>query len=188
MGLLEIVNSKVSEIAIRRVDAFIDEVKKELESQGHVNTGKLRDSIRREVERFPNLIQLTVFMADYGFAIDGGIKPSNIPYSENRGNGGRSAYIEGLKDYFISKGLQEKEALGAAFGTANKHKLEGMPTKASFRFSSNGKRKGFFTDPANKLIAELNVLQSETSDAIILTVGEVFRRRQRTFEKLLIAS
>jgi hypothetical protein len=40
-------------------------------------------------------------------------------------------------------GASDKEALGIAFAIASKHKREGMPTRASARFSQTGKRTGF---------------------------------------------
>lgn len=186
MALIDIISDRVQTIIDSRTNVFIKEVQKELLDQGHVNTGKLRDSIRKEVERFPGLIRVTVFMLEYGFAIDKGIKPDRIPYSGFSGSGGTSDYIQGLQDYFITKGLSTDNALSAAFATANKHKQEGMPTKASFRFSNNGKRTGFFSDPLQKLRRELEVLNSEIASQITLSVREVFKRHQGEFEKLVV--
>ena len=120
--------------------------KKSLEAQGHVLTGKLRDSIVYEIEQNPTNITATMFIEDYGLAVEFGVPAANIPYSGNSGSGGTSKYIQGLIRFFELRGLAEREAKGAAFATANKHKKEGMPTRASSAFSQTGKRTEFIKD------------------------------------------
>lgn len=114
----------------------------ELDKQGHNNSGALADSMSFEVNLVGSSIIAEMFALDYAIILDTGVKPTRIPY--NRGSGaGTSDYITGLINYFRSKGFGEDEAKGFTFATANVQKREGMPTRNSFEFSSNGRRTGF---------------------------------------------
>ena len=129
-------------------------MRSELKAQGHYNTGKLHDSIEYTIEIKGDKVTATMESEDYGLSMEFGVKAANIPYS--RGSGApRSKYIEGLISFFESKGLGESEAKGAAFATANKHKQEGLPTRASFAFSTNGRRTGFASTTLEKDIEEV---------------------------------
>jgi len=126
----------------------------ELKAQGHYNTGKLHDSIVYKIETIGDKVTATMESEDYGLVMEFGVTASNIPYT--RGSGApRSKYIQGLISFFESKGLGESEAKGAAFATANKHKQEGLPTRASFAFSTNGRRTGFASTTLEKDIDEV---------------------------------
>jgi len=121
---------------------LVEALKNELHAQGHVNTGALANSIEGQIKQVADVIVLTVWMNDYWINVNRGVGADKIPYSPGSG-AGSSNYIQGLIDFFMSKGLQFDEARGAAFATANAHKREGMPTKGSYRFSDNGRRLGF---------------------------------------------
>jgi len=115
--------------------------KSELKAQGHRLTGNLERSLQYEVEKKLNTITGKIYIAEYGVILDKGVKPSRIPYS--KGSGAKtSEYIAGLTRFFELRGLDFKEAKGAAFATAYKQKIarEGMPTRNSYTFSSNGRR------------------------------------------------
>lgn len=137
------------------------ELRKELKQQGHVNTGALRDSIVYEVKYTDRGFTATMYAADYAIIVDLGVKANRIPYSGRSGNGGTSLYIQGLVSFFQRKGLGEKEALGAAFATAKVHSRDGMPSRASFRFSRNGRRTGFVTEVINGKTEKLGALIRE---------------------------
>ena len=47
-------------------------------------------------------------------------------------------------------GASDKESKSIAFAIASKHKKEGMPTKASAKYSSTGKRTGFIETALDK--------------------------------------
>lgn len=119
-------------------------LRKSQDAQGHTLTGKLRDSIDYEIQSGPGVISAKMYMEDYGVYVEFGVPASRIPYTPGtRGNGGTSQYIQALINFFELRGLSGREAIGAAFGTANIHAREGMPTRRSARFSSTGERTGF---------------------------------------------
>lgn len=122
---------------------LVKALQNELVRQGHVLTSKLLREMRREVRREGVNLISEVYMQDYAKHVDKGVKARNIPYSGRTGAGGTSKYIQGLIRFWQLRGLDNKQAKSAAFATAAKHKKEGMPTKASSRFSKSGKRTGF---------------------------------------------
>ena len=125
---------------------MIEDLKNELENQGHIMTGRMRDSIELlNIGLSSGKIEAFVGLEDYYSVLDTGIKAGRIPF--NPGSGKKSSkYIEGLINFWmIKKGLNEKEATRAAFALAHKHKKEGMPTQSSWRYSPSGRRLEFFT-------------------------------------------
>jgi hypothetical protein len=114
-------------------------IREELRAQGHYLTGSLERSLTADF----TLGNTTIMQGEalfYGQILNDGVSPARIPFSGSTGNGGTSAYIEGLKRYFMLKGLSDQEALRAAFATAHVHKREGMPSQGSSQYSSNGRR------------------------------------------------
>lgn len=181
--LLDLISDALERSLTRTVERFIAAVKQELEDQGHVLTGTLRDSIRYEVTRLPNTIQAIVFMKTYGENIDKGVKPGDVPF--NPGSGAKSSkYIDGLQRFWMLKGLDSKEALSAAFATAKKHKKEGMPTRSSYDFSKNGKRTGFFTDTLDSFEDEIANLREESASEVSVAITNVLRRTVKEFETI----
>lgn len=118
------------------------DLRKELKAQGHYLTGRLHDSIDYEIEQTPGLVTATMECEDYGLAMEFGVPAQNIPYSPGSG-AGTSRYIQGLIRFWELRGVTGREGVRAAFATARKHKREGMPTRASFAFSTTGARTGF---------------------------------------------
>lgn len=161
-------------------------IREELVAQGHVLTGRLRDSIDTEVERRPNLYRAMILMEDYGFAIDQGVAAENIPFTTPSGRGGTSEYIKGLFAFWLLKGLSSDDALSAAFATAQKQKQEGMPTRSSFFYSSNQRRTGFFTDTIDAMEDEILSLGRgiENKGAVILQ--NLVTDKFKTFERIAI--
>ena len=134
MLALEIVERQ----SILVAEFFKKELINELEQQGHRDTGKLIDSIEYEILTDTDTIKIVFTYLYYGDIVETGVKPANIPFGGSTG-AKTSKYIEALKNWAKRKGF--KKPLSAAFAIANKHKMEGMPTKNSYRFSSNGRRK-----------------------------------------------
>ncbi len=106
----------------------------ELRDQGHYLTGSLERSIngsygvingRRKTEAI-------------GYALDYAIK-LNDPQHELK----NLPTVGELVKYFLLRGLPIMEAKRAAFNTRKKQEKEGMPTKASSRFSKTGVRTQF---------------------------------------------
>jgi hypothetical protein len=113
----------------------------ELEQQGHRLSGKLEKSISYEILQEANAFVIAFDYLKYGIYVNNGVSPQNIPFSGRTGRGGTSKYIQALIDYAQARGMNKP--VSAAFAIAHKHKREGMPTKASRRFSANGRRTGF---------------------------------------------
>lgn len=125
---------------------MIIDLKHELEQQGHVLTGKMRDSIELlNVGLSSGNLEAFVGLEDYYSILDKGVSAGRIPFHPGSGRK-TSKYIEGLINFWmIKKGLGEKEATRAAFALAHKHKKEGMPTQSSWQHSPNGRILEFFT-------------------------------------------
>lgn len=125
-------------------DLIKQDISTKLKEQGHNNTGSLLNSISYKITQTADSIITDFYMNNYGNIVDFGVRANRIPY--RRGSGAKkSKYIDGLINYFQSKGLSDAESKRAAFATATIHKREGMPTKASSRFSKTGERTGFIT-------------------------------------------
>lgn len=134
----------VQELISTISDLIISDIKTNLKDQGHNNTGSLLNSIDFKAYQAADTIVSDFFMNDYWNKVNYGVSASRIPY--RRGSGAKKRkYIDGLINYFQSKGLSDAESKRAAFATANVHKQDGMPTKASSRFSKTGERTGFIT-------------------------------------------
>lgn len=131
------------------------DLRDELKEQGHYLTGKLHDSIQYEIEGSEHTVIANVECEDYGLAMEFGVPANRIPYTPGSGAGGTSQYIQGLITFFEKRGLQGREAIGAAFATARVQKREGMPTAGSYKFSRNGARKGF---ASTVLERDLNII------------------------------
>jgi hypothetical protein len=90
-----------------------------------------------------NTLVIEGLVPDYMAINNQGVPANKIPYYPGSGRK-TSKYIDGLIEYAKKRmGKSDKEAKSVAFAIASKHKREGMPTKASARFSSTGRRTGF---------------------------------------------
>jgi len=132
------------------MELYRTQLRAELRAQGHFSTGKLSDSIEYEISAVANLVVGRMFVQDYGEYVERGVKAGDVPYAGGRGRGGTSRYIEGLIGWWQEKGLGPKEAKSAAFATANKHRVEGIPSRNSYGINgSNGERKNFVARTLN---------------------------------------
>lgn len=150
------------------IDMITSDLIVELKAQGHNNTGKLINSISSEITIASTAIVGSIYGEEYGLILNDGVKPSRVPYSP--GSGARqSKFIDALIGYFRSKGYGEILAKRYAFATAIVQKREGIPTRASYRFSSNGRRTGWI----DRTI-ELN--QNRIEDITESNVLDIFER------------
>lgn len=126
-------------------DYLILKLGQELKEQGHNLTGDLIASLEYRVRSFAGRMVVEFLSNDYGAYLNTGVPASRIPYTPGgKRRGGKSQYIQGLIRYVERRmGLRGREAVGVAFAIARAHKREGMPTRASFRFSSNQRRTGW---------------------------------------------
>lgn len=128
----------------KALDFVVKKIKEEIIAQGHVATGRLLNSLRTEIIDTNDTLIGRIYIADYAFILDKGVKSSRVPYS--RGSGaGRSAYIDALLGWIdtIKPGMAEVEKKSFAFAIAQTAKNEGHPTRGSFQFSKNGRRTGW---------------------------------------------
>lgn len=102
------------------------------QAQGHDNTGRLRESIQYDVIADTNTIVGRMYFEDYGIYVNVGVRAASVRYP-----------ITVMIEWFRSKGLNEREATRAAWATRAVHQREGIPTRASARFSQTGQRTGF---------------------------------------------
>ncbi|SHK92925.1 hypothetical protein SAMN05444266_101620 [Chitinophaga jiangningensis] len=143
-------------------------IREESISQGHYLTGAMQASLAGYVLTSPDESTLTGTAVGYAVVVNSGVTTGRIPYAPGSG-AGSSKYIEGLINFWRLRGLNEKEATRAAFATANKHKEEGMPTRASGGFSKTGERKQMIDKAFDKCSSDLDQFMLSGFDSIIET-------------------
>jgi hypothetical protein len=135
---------KIKENFRKAVSNLVDAAKMEILQQGHKASGRLINSLSFEIDasRVNRLIAY-IYAEDYGLIVDEGVKAARVPFGGGRG--GTSAYIEGLLNWvdYVRPGLQIKEKFSFVFAVANTHKKEGIPSRGSFSFSRNGRRRSW---------------------------------------------
>ncbi|MBK9258118.1 MAG: hypothetical protein IPM42_21960 [Saprospiraceae bacterium] len=94
---------KIKSTLLRFGGSISNEIKEELKQQGHVNTGKLSNSILFGVSENGNDMNLDVSMLDYHVFIEKGVQAKRIPFGGRSTGRKTSKYIEGLIA-FSSKG------------------------------------------------------------------------------------
>jgi len=133
-------------------------IRAELKAQGHIATGKLYNSMRIEIVEDGKGYIGRLWVQDYYVNIEFRMGPGSVPYTRGSGKSS-SQMIMGLFKHWQRLGVANP--LAASFATANVWKKEGRPTRASFKYSSNGRRTGFmehgvkaFREKADELITE----------------------------------
>ena len=149
----------------------------EWKAQGHNLTGNAIQQLETRIIE-GNGITIQGYVVDYMANINAGVTAANIPYSP--GSGARSSkYISGLIDYVKRRmGKSDREAKSIAFAIASRHKKEGMPSKASVRFSSTGKRTGFIEAALDGIEPKLAALIEQGIEETINFVIESFFKTQ----------
>ena len=113
---------------------IIASLQKELLGQGHKASGDLINSFEQRVIELPNSIVIEILMNEYGIYVN-----------EGRKTGGKKVPISVLVEWIERKAIAsgDKDVKSMAFAIQNTIHKEGIPTKGSFKFSNNGRRKGF---------------------------------------------
>lgn len=170
--------NEIEKVLGRALRVLVKELQEELKRQGHVLTGNLLKSIRESVYKEGRRTIGEVLLRDYAKYVNNGVEARNIPFGGGRGS--RSKYIEGLINFWQKRGISDiKEATRAAFATAHKHKKEGMPTKASRRFSQTGKRTGFIeTAIETKRFDFRETLSQGLARAVNVTITNTFKNTE----------
>ncbi len=119
----------------RALILLIEKGKQELRAQGHRSSGELERSFAREVE-----VKLTgeavggIYAKEYAIYLDKGVKAARVRYNPKV----LLPWIDRIKP-----GLTLKEKESFAWAIRKKHDKEGIPTKGSFAYSNNGRRKSW---------------------------------------------
>lgn len=143
-----------------------------LKAQGHVNRGKLSDSIQYTVEVSGDIGIGKIELADYGIYVNVGVSVGRVNYP-----------IQVMIDWWQDRGLSEREATSAAWATRAVHKREGIPTRASARFSETGDRLGFVEAAVEQSLEEIGALIEQQYGSVIeLNFSEFFNRDKIRFE------
>ena len=158
----------------RITDLIIAMLKAELIMQGHKDTGALIDSFEGKIMELPKSIVLEILMDKHGEYVNDGRRKAK---SEKE-----YVPIGVLIDWVERKGIAsgDKDVKNAAFAIRQKIYKEGSPTKGSFQFSKNGRRKGFIDFVIeNKLdfvYTELEKQVFEDYDASVATIVKDFNK------------
>lgn len=127
-------NEFAADIAVQFVDELI--------AQGHRATGNLIRSVVTLVKKELDGLEMAMQHADYGVIVNTGVAPGRVPYS--RGSGARtSKFIDALIGWIRQRGIAgglDKTVRSIAFAMATAMKRDGIPTKGSYGFTSNGRR------------------------------------------------
>ncbi len=163
--------TQIAEILRTTGDKISVDIKDELRDQGHINSGKLIKSVKSQVVTGTD-VSLNIDMLDYHVFVEHGVTASRIPFGGKSTGAKRSKYIEGLIRFFKNLGKSNKEAKGAAFATAHKHADKGMPTKASFQHSKNGRRLSFI-DESTKANKEFDLAEELILDSVEIQADQI---------------
>ena len=116
-------------------DKLVFQLKTELENQGHIATGRLHDSIDYEIQTLGRntVLRINAEGAPYAAIVNDGAKP-HFPN------------IDAIMDWMDAQGISPDDGQTkkqVAYAIAKRIQIEGIPTKGSFEYSHNGKRRGF---------------------------------------------
>jgi hypothetical protein len=150
---------------------IIASLQKELIEQGHEASGNLVNSFEQRVIEVPNSIVIEILMDEYGIYVN-----------EGRKTGGKKVPINVLVDWIERKAIVngDKEVKSLAFAIQQTIHKEGIPTKGSFKFSNNGRRKGFIDfvidNELDEVYNELEQQVFEGYDDAIATMVKDFNK------------
>lgn len=115
---------------------LVQEMRQQIKIANHIMTGSLADSVESMILNTITGRKIEIWLNDYGIALDQGVPPERIPFTDPSGRGGRSKYIEGLQRFAQLKlGVtDQRESLSIAFAIAKKHKRVGMPVAGPTKF------------------------------------------------------
>lgn len=160
-------------VDFKKVGNFIIKaLQMELIEQGHKATGNLVNSFEQRALSLPNSLVLEILMDDYGVYVNNG-----------RQKGGKKVPIDVLVAWIERKAIVsgDKKVKSLAFAIQQTIHKEGSPTKGSFRFSNNGRRKGFIdfviSEELNDIYNELEEQVFKGYDAAIATIVNDFNSK-----------
>lgn len=136
---------------INGIMQLIEFDKKTLADQGHVASGKLRDSISSKIEFNGRDLIAHISAEDYGVPLSTGVPSQNVKYHPDQ-----------LKAWakIVKPSLDDKEIESFLWAVWRKHKREGIPTEDSKRFSKTGRRIGWIKEGNDFAENQINQLFS----------------------------
>jgi len=152
---------------------IVDKLRNELEEQGHNDTGNLIKSIDYSINRSGNSYTIEVSAIGYAKYLETGIAAGNW------------VNVYALAEWVERKGIAtgEKEIKSAAFAIRRKIYNEGSPTRGSYRFSGNGRRKEFISVVMDEnAIAIFDMLVDVFSEAADIEITNAISKNKKTFE------
>lgn len=145
---------------------LIDQViRKEMVDQGHHLTGAMEDSLDASVLKKGKAELMEGFAIHYTKFVNEGFPAASASYKQ----------APFLIDYFKKRGLEEKEAVGAAFATIKTWMRDGMPTQASKAYSSTGSRTNMIE---NALLGASSDVDEYMSNSFDFMVEENFQKEK----------
>lgn len=138
------------------------ELQKELRQQGHYNTGKLEGSFTSKITQSSDKVKLVGLALDYAQILNDGTRPAKASFAQ----------FPFVVEFFESKGYSEAKAKQYTAMTINRWMKEGMSTKASARFSKNGKRLNFIG-----LVNEL--INTRINDSVFKEMDKIVEEKYR---------
>lgn len=172
IGLDEIINALMFDLR--------GKLRASQDDQGHTLTGKLRDSIDYTVTKGNGSITAKMEMLNYGVFVEFGVPASSIP---KRGERGYMGMVYAMIRFFERKGLGGREAVGAAHATVHVWGREGMPTRASSRFSKTGERTGFIKTVLDN---EVKSISDKIEKDFGVKIQFLFAESFKGFENLIL--
>jgi alpha/beta superfamily hydrolase len=162
--------AEIEETLQRMGEALLKAVKDEWKAQGKVASGKALETAEVRVVSDEIGSKAQVLVEDYMAIQDKGVPASRIPYSGRTGRGGTSQFIQALVDWSRSKmpSMADGDRLGFAFAVANKMAKEGMPTRNSVEFSSNGRNLEWSKYAFQEVESELDEILGESDFVVAL--------------------
>lgn len=151
---------------------IIASLQKELIEQGHEASGNLVNSFEQRVIEVPNSIVIEILMDEYGIYVN-----------EGRKSGGKKVPIDVLIQWIYRRGIAsgDKEVKNVAFAIQQKIWKEGSPTSGSFKFSNNGRRKGFIDFVINN---ELDEVYNELEQQVFEGYDDAIATMVKDFNKV----
>ena len=137
--------SRILKVAPDAAAVLSDGVRQELRDQGHVATGALDRGLRPEVTYKGGALSLSVVAPAHIDFVNKGTRPRFVSRKQ----------VDALETWVgVKMGITGRKARGIAFAIARKHVQEGSPTRASYRFSKNGRRLSAVKFGTNAVIGD----------------------------------
>ena len=161
---------------------IINELQAELIGQGHNATGSLVNSFKGRTILLPNSLVVEILMNRYGGAVDKGRKigTKKVPLL---------ALMQWIEDKAIASGDKEKK--NVAFAIQQVIFKEGSPTDGSsrqgtigsFKFSPNGRRKGFIDfvidNKLDDILAKFEDSVFKDFDTLVNNITKDFNKKNK---------